>query len=233
MVNTSTQNATTIDSSLAKLRQVYQLFRRIRRENHAVTGRTGGQGNDLWAQWESARGTAVLPKATLRPITADVLEQPCSEFGLHPSVPNLQARYTDGDEEYGVPPALVRPMPTRRRGGAADTPSTCTSGPLATPGASRPAKRPARAGLLREACRGAPREVPAPALRALPVEGLTSARCLARASEPALGAEGAAAACCLHAASSSSTPPPRKVPEMCSGMASVSSATAGRSRTYT
>ena len=74
-------------------------------------GCTGGQGTDLWEQWASQRGDNALPKSTLLPITADVLVQPCSEFGVHPSMSILQSEYNEGNAAFIANiGALVQPV---------------------------------------------------------------------------------------------------------------------------
>ena len=42
-----------------------------------TSGCTGGEGTDLWAQWESQRGDNVIPASSLLKISADTREQPC------------------------------------------------------------------------------------------------------------------------------------------------------------
>jgi uncharacterized protein (DUF1501 family) len=76
-----------------------------------TNGCTGGQGTDLWAQWASQRGDNTIAKSTLLPVAADVSVQPCSEFGIHPSMPTLQAEYNSGDAAFiANVGALVQPV---------------------------------------------------------------------------------------------------------------------------
>ena len=42
-----------------------------------TSGCTGGEGTDLWAQWEGQRGDNAIPASQLLKISADVREQPC------------------------------------------------------------------------------------------------------------------------------------------------------------
>ena len=63
-------------------------------------GCTGGEGTDLWAQWAAQRGTNTIPANTLLPISADVVEQPCSQFGVHPSMSTLHNEYLAGDAAF-------------------------------------------------------------------------------------------------------------------------------------
>jgi cullin-associated NEDD8-dissociated protein 1 len=56
---------------------------------------------DLNAQYTEVRGELIaLPKNELLPIDASGSGQPCSTFGVHPSLPTVQQLYVDGDASF-------------------------------------------------------------------------------------------------------------------------------------
>ena len=70
-----------------------------------TSGCTGGEGTDLWAQWEGQRGDNAIPASQLLKISADVREQPCRSAARARPTPIL------GLNEGPLPFLAVRAAP--------------------------------------------------------------------------------------------------------------------------
>ncbi len=57
-----------------------------------------GCGRDYYGEYLAVRTLAAIPSASLLPI--NVAGQPCTEFGIHPSMTALRQLYTDGDAAF-------------------------------------------------------------------------------------------------------------------------------------
>ena len=80
---------------------------------------------DLGQQYTTLRGSNAIPVDSLHPINDASASQPCSHFGVHPSMTALASAYNDGDALFvaNVGP-LVEPVDkTRLAQGARRPPS--------------------------------------------------------------------------------------------------------------
>jgi len=69
-------------------------------------------GNDMFSEYTTVRGADIaLSQASLLPISVPAGTQPCTTFGIHPSLPVMQTLYNDGDGAFVANMgALIEPL---------------------------------------------------------------------------------------------------------------------------